>query len=298
MTANASSPDFDFPCAGATIAGLAGNLLAKACVFQQSLYPALHPHHGARMSDPSNASEVSSTTTTTAGDDDFIHVRHDCLDRAWCSDLVERFGSSNEVQPGQVGGGVHVDLKDSLDLTISGRPEWRDVEASLNTAMFKALLEYVRRWPHTLIAPLMLEVPDAQGQHRRLTPDVLRAMDDAALAPIVRTVLRPAPINLQRYHGGRGGYPYWHCELYPRDAHAETLHRHLLWTVYLNDDFEQGETEFLYQRRRITPRTGSLLIAPAGFTHTHRGNRPHGGDKVIATSWILFQRAETLYGAG
>jgi len=33
MTANASSPDFDFPCAGATIAGLAGNLLAKACVF-------------------------------------------------------------------------------------------------------------------------------------------------------------------------------------------------------------------------------------------------------------------------
>jgi hypothetical protein len=43
------------------------------------------------------------------------------------------------------------------------------------------------------------------------------------------------------------------------------------------------------------PRTGDLLIAPTAFTHTHRGNRPRGGDKFIATGWILFQRAEALY---
>ena len=53
---------------------------------------------------------------------------------------------------------------------------------------------------------------------------------------------------------GEGGYPYWHCELYPRDPGAETLHRHLLWTLYLNDGFRDGETEFLYQQRRIAPR--------------------------------------------
>ena len=64
----------------------------------------------------------------------------------------------------------------------------------------------------------------------------------------------------------------------------------------LNDNFSEGETEFLYQRRRIVPKRGSLLIAPIAFTHTHRGNRPKGGDKYIATSWILFQRAERLYG--
>jgi hypothetical protein len=44
------------------------------------------------------------------------------------------------------------------------------------------------------------------------------------------------------------------------------------------------------------PKTGSLLIAPTAFTHTHRGNRPEGGDKYIATSWILFQRAEAIFG--
>jgi hypothetical protein len=78
---------------------------------------------------------------------------------------------------------------------------------------------------------------------------------------------------------------------------GEALHRAVLWTLYLNDDFSAGETEFLYQRRKIVPRTGSLLIAPTAFTHTHRGNMPKGGNKYIATSWILYQRAEALHGA-
>ena len=79
---------------------------------------------------------------------------------------------------------------------------------------------------------------------------------------------------------------------------GETLHRHLLWTLYLNHGFDGGETEFLFQQRKVAPRTGDLLLAPTAFTHTHRGNRPNGGDKFIATSWILFQRAEALYGGG
>ncbi len=204
--------------------------------------------------------------------------------------------ASSGVQPGRVGSGVMTDLKDSLDLSISQQPGWTEVEAQLNGAVFSGLLSYLRKYPHMLIAPLMLEVPGADGARHRLTPERIAAMDDATLAPILQAVLRPGAINLQRYVAGRGGYPYWHCELYPRDAHAETLHRHLLWTLYLNDGFQEGETEFLYQQRKITPKRGNLLIAPAAFTHTHRGNRPLAGDKVIATSWILFQRAEAIFG--
>ena len=227
---------------------------------------------------------------------DFIEVYDDALSHGACAALLARFAASDQAQPGRVGGGVMPELKDSLDISISGRPEWRDAEAQLNTAVFGGLLAYLRKYPHTLIAPLMLEVPGDDGTRHRLTPERLRAMDDATLAPVVQTVLRPGAINLQRYTGGRGGYPYWHCELYPRDPRAETLHRHLLWTIYLNEGFGEGETEFLYQQRKIAPRAGSLLIAPAAFTHTHRGNRPQGGDKFIATSWILFQRAEALFG--
>jgi hypothetical protein len=71
-----------------------------------------------------------------------------------------------------------------------------------------------------------------------------------------------------------------------------------LWTLYLNEGFADGETEFLYQARKICPRTGWMLMAPAGFTHTHRGDRPLGGDKFIATGWILFQQAARMYAAG
>lgn len=227
---------------------------------------------------------------------DFIEVHDDALSRDACAALVERFATSNHALPGRVGGGVLPELKDSLDIGITGKPEWRDAEAQLNAAVFSGLLGYLRKYPHVLIAPLMLNVQGADGKPQRLTAERLQAMDDAALAPIVQAMLRPGAINLQRYTGGRGGYPYWHCELYPRDPAAESLHRHLLWTIYLNDDFSEGETEFLYQERKIAPRTGSLLIAPAAFTHTHRGNRPQGGDKFIATSWILFQRAEAIFG--
>ena len=227
--------------------------------------------------------------------DDFIELYPDSLPRATCAALVAQFEGSDQAVPGRVGGGVMPELKDSRDIQISGKPEWREAEAALNAAMLHGLLAYLRKYRYALIAPLMLQINDPDGGARRLRAEDFDAMNDASLGEIVRTVLRPGSINLQRYSADTGGYPYWHCELYPKDASAETLHRVLLWTLYLNEGFSAGETEFLYQQRKIAPSTGALLIAPTAFTHTHRGNTPLGGDKVIATSWILFQRADVLY---
>jgi hypothetical protein len=228
---------------------------------------------------------------------DFIAVYDDVLPRETCSRLIALFEASGAAVPGRVGGGVLPELKDSRDIQITGNAQWHEAEAVLNAAMFKGLLAYLRSYRYALIAPLMLQITDAgTGAARRLRAEDFDALDDAALGGIVRAVLRPGAINLQRYSADRGGYPYWHCELYPKDASCETLHRTLLWTIYLNDEFNAGETEFLYQQRKIVPRTGSLLIAPSAFTHTHRGNTPADGDKYIATSWLLFQRAEVLYG--
>ena len=228
---------------------------------------------------------------------DFIELYEDALSPEACAALVERFASSGQDLPGRVGGGVLPELKHSRDILISGKPEWREAELQLNSAMFTGLLRYLRTYRYALLAPLMLQVADeATGATRRLEAADFDAMPDSHLGTIAQGVFRPGTINLQRYRADEGGYPYWHCELYPKDASAETLHRTLLWTVYLNDSFEAGETEFHYQERLVAPRTGALLIAPAAFTHTHRGNRPRGGDKYIATSWVLFQRAEALYG--
>jgi hypothetical protein len=225
---------------------------------------------------------------------DFIEVYENALPPEDCARLIEQFEHSAHV-PGRVGGGVIPELKNSRDVHLTGKPEWRLAEGTLNAAMFRGLLAYLRTYRYALLAPFMLQVPDDHVGVRRLAADDFDTMDDDALGAIVRNVLRPGSINIQRYTANSGGYPYWHCELYPKDASCETLHRTLLWTLYLNDGFGEGETEFLYQQRKIAPRAGSLLVAPAAFTHTHRGNRPTGGDKYIATSWLLFQRAEVLY---
>ncbi|HEX7803735.1 MAG TPA: 2OG-Fe(II) oxygenase [Pseudoxanthomonas sp.] len=227
---------------------------------------------------------------------DFIEVIDDALDRDTCAAIVARMRDSDGLQPGRVGGGVYPELKRSRDIRITGDARWAETDARLQQAVFGGLLNYLRKYPQVLISPLMLQRSDPDGGSRRLQAEDFAAMDDKAIAELARTCLRPGAINLQWYDSGQGGYPYWHCELFPRDAGAETLHRHLLWTLYLNEGFEEGETEFLFQQRKIAPRTGSLLIAPTAFTHTHRGNRPQNGDKFIATSWILFQPAEKLYG--
>lgn len=228
---------------------------------------------------------------------DFIEVYPDALDRPTCEAIVARLRHSAQLQPGRVGGGVMPELKHSRDLNLAGNAEWRDVDALLQQAVFAGLLRYLRKYPQALISPLMLQVTGDDGQPRRLRAEDFPDMPDAQLADLASTCLRPGAINLQWYTSGEGGYPYWHCELYPRDARADTLHRHLLWTIYLNEEFAEGETEFLFQQRKVAPRTGSLLIAPTAFTHTHRGNRPQGGDKFIATSWVLFQSADKLYTA-
>ena len=227
---------------------------------------------------------------------DFIEVTPGALSPEACAAIVARLCGSRDLQPGQVGGGIYPELKRSRDLSINDRADWADVVQQLNVAVYGGLMAYLRKYPQVLIAPLMLQQPSADGQLRRLVAEDFAGMDDAHLGSLLQTCLRPGAINLQWYTGGEGGYPYWHCELFPRDGSAETLHRHLLWTLYLNDGFDAGETEFLFQHRRIAPRTGDLLIAPTAFTHTHRGNMPLNGDKFIATSWILFQRAEALYG--
>lgn len=229
--------------------------------------------------------------------DDFIEVYDGTLDAETCAALIRRFDASGQAVRGETGSGVDVKLKDSWDIRISSQPMWADAENALNTAMMSGLMRYLRKYPHTLLAPLSLRMADGAGGAVPIDPERLAALPDDMLQVLIRKTLRPGSINLQKYISNQGGYPYWHCELYPKpgDAQSETLHRTLLWTIYLNDAFDEGETQFLYQRRKIAPKTGSMLIAPAAFTHTHRGNVPKNGNKYIATSWVLFQRAEWIY---
>jgi hypothetical protein len=229
---------------------------------------------------------------------DFIEVYDDALDAATCRALIDRFNASGLATRGRSGGGVDLKLKDSWDIGLDEHPEWSDARQRLNDAVFGGLKRYLRRYAHAVLAPLHLKLqPPGGGAPVTVDAALLATLNDEMLAALIAKALRPGSINLQKYVANEGGYPYWHSELFPKLDRGESLHRVVLWTIYLNDGFEGGETEFLYQERKIVPKTGSLLIAPTSFTHTHRGNVPRGSDKFIATSWTLFQRAEVLFAA-
>jgi hypothetical protein len=90
-------------------------------------------------------------------------------------------------------------------------------------------------------------------------------------------------IKMQKTSPG-GGYHLWHYE----NAAASHAQRELTWVIYLNDvPMGEGETEFLYQRKRYQPKTGTVVIFPAGMTHVHKGNTVLTTDKYILTGWYI-----------
>jgi hypothetical protein len=79
-----------------------------------------------------------------------------------------------------------------------------------------------------------------------------------------------------------GGYHVWHAE----NTNPNFMRRILTFILYLNDVDEGGETEFLYYPKRVKAKQGRLILWPAGFTHTHRGNPPMSNTKYIMTGWV------------
>lgn len=82
------------------------------------------------------------------------------------------------------------------------------------------------------------------------------------------------------------GYHVWHVE---HGKGFDNEPRAFVFTIYLNDVKEGGETEFLHFSKRIKPKTGRIVIWPAGFPYVHRGNSPLSGEKYILTSWMLLR---------
>lgn len=228
--------------------------------------------------------------------DDFIETYDDALPPDLCEALIQRFEASAQKRPGLTGHGLDPSKKDSLDITITGQPDWNDLHQQVMDVTLRCLCRYVRKYPYIITSPLSLSVQDREtGQMRPITADDVSIATDPDLAAYVFHVFRPGAINLQKYRAGTGGYHYWHSEIYPRDPQCETLHRVLLFMFYLNTVEQGGETRFLYAEKTLKPTQGQMVIAPAGFTHTHKGEVPRSSDKYIVTSWILFRRAEHMY---
>jgi hypothetical protein len=89
-------------------------------------------------------------------------------------------------------------------------------------------------------------------------------------------------MKIQKTNPGQG-YHLWHFE----QGAEQMTSRILTYMCYLNTITEAGETEYLYQKLRIPPQENTMVLWPAAYTHTHRGNVVHGTiPKYVITGWF------------
>ncbi len=226
---------------------------------------------------------------------DFIEVYPNAIPAELCDRLIAAFNQHPGVKAGQTGQGVDLDKKISHDITMDSFKELTPLRHELLKYTLAYSAQYFEKYAMALMGAVSVKVNDEQGLSHTLTPDNFEQLGRHRVQPLVQYLYRSGSINIQKYEQQKGRYLHWHSEQFPQLGHNEALHRVVLYMFYLNDVEEGGETEFFYQQRKIKPQKGTMVIAPAGFTHSHRGNMPISGDKYIATSWVMFNRAEKLY---
>ena len=229
----------------------------------------------------------------------FIGIYPEFLSNDFCDGLIQKFESDSNKSQGRTGQGVDAKKKDSLDLTLDTHANWHPDLSSIHQITLQGLIRYAREYPHFIVGALSLNwTPPDSTEAKEIKAEDIATMDDAMIGNLITTMYRLGTTNLQKYNKGVGGYHHWHSEYYPHphDASNQSLHRNLLWMFYLNDVAEGGGTSFYYQNKTISPKKGTLVIAPATFTHTHRGEVPVSNDKYILTLWVMYKPREVLYG--
>lgn len=226
----------------------------------------------------------------------FIRVVDGVLDAELCRRIIQRFEADEARGPGVTGTGVEPDKKLSTDVVISNRPPWADLMREVEDSLKPAMAGYVNDFCSMVVGAICPAVRHPQtGEPTVITVDNFHELGRPHVTEMIDRAYRIGGVKIQKYDRGIGGYPHWHSEVFPDVSGTAILRRVLFWSFYLNDVELGGETEFLYQGMKVQARAGRLLIAPSGFTHTHRGNVPRSSDKYIITSWLLFREAKELF---
>ena len=182
-----------------------------------------------------------------------IHVWRDALSPSDCKGIIDLFEACpDEHYAGTHGAGdeeqVDSDGRTNLRISDSENPLWSDFDKTLFISLGRSLQDMVGKY-----VPIAMMPP----------------FEDTGY-------------QIQRY--AEGQHYKWHVD----NSHPATSQRFLAALWYLNDDFEEGETEFQFQDVKIAPERGTLVLFPPFWTHLHRALPPVGGAKYVITSWVVY----------
>ena len=173
-----------------------------------------------------------------------------------CDELIAYFELNKaKHMRGAIAGGVNLNSKNSLDVSISPKdlllPENKCLENYFE-ALFECYLDYTVQWPF---------------------------LNEFAKE------LHIGRFNIQRYEKGQH-FQKVHTER----SGISSLHRLFAFMTYLNDvaDEDGGSTVFTHYDLKVQPRKGHTLIWPAEWTHAHKGSILLKNCKYIITGWMHF----------
>ena len=183
---------------------------------------------------------------------DFIYIERDALPRSFCNNVIEKFEQDDRKRQGQVGSGVHLEIKRSSDLSITELEDWKSYDQAFFRCLNNGLKKYVRFLPEEYtIHKALSEIKNDTGyQIQRTQP---------------------------------GDYYIWH--------HDQTTSRLVTFIWYLNDVKDGGYTEFI-DGTRIQPEAGKLIIFPSTWDFLHRGVSPKTETKYLCTGWVHAEMME------
>jgi hypothetical protein len=182
----------------------------------------------------------------------FIYVLDNALQPETCEQMIRKFNANAGQQyAGRIGeqGDLQQSVKQSTDLRISGRKEWRDIDLLLRDSLSHGL---------SLIS----------GLHPFFQANPLHDLG----------------YNMQRTDAGE--YYHWHVDSGPGDFSKRQLVA--IWYLNDAPE-SGGQTDFFFQNVSVTPSAGMLVLFPPFWTHLHRGRTVEQGTKYIATTWVCVQ---------
>ena len=193
----------------------------------------------------------------------FIKVYDNVLTEEFCKSVCQKLDRDPRKKLGVFGKDKKSDpnFKSSLDLKISTLSEWEQEDEIFFLTIGQFLKQYRKDIQNSTNGKFFYGHPE----------------DHFSDTGYFVKVYKP------------GGHYDWHQD-YVIDPYYGVRELTFLW--YLNDDFDEGETEF-FNGEKITPKTGRLLMFPASWMYVHRGCTVKNKNKYIATGWYHHQNIET-----
>ena len=196
---------------------------------------------------------------------DIIRVFDNTLPKEFCEELIEMYENHPMKHQGTCGANkVMLDVKNTIDLYISSKPDLKEFDAKLHQYLTPYITKYISR---------LEEQTRAKSK---------------SFFPFERTGMVDDGYNMKKYEINTGRFN-WH-----RDDKVTTsgTTRNVAIIWYLNDVQEGGYTEF-FDGTKIQPVQGRLLMFPATWTFGHQGVPPVSNEKYIITSFLTHEAYET-----